>query len=61
MTNRNLSRRLERLEETSEPSAEPRVWQIVIVDSDGSRRDGPVIKWQPPRPVQSQRFNCNAG
>jgi hypothetical protein len=53
--NRNLSRRLERLEEQVAPLAEPRVWQIVIVDSDGSRREGEKIEWQAPRPVPAIR------
>jgi len=29
------------------PAEEPRIWQIVIVDSDGSRKDGPEIAWRP--------------
>jgi hypothetical protein len=48
----SLSRRLERLEEQVAPLAEPKVWKIVIVDSDGSCRDGETITWRPPRPVQ---------
>lgn len=52
---RSLSRRLERLEEQVAPLAEPRVWQIVIVDSDGSRRNDSIIKWQPPLPAQRKR------
>ena len=55
MISRNLSRRLEQLEEQSAPLAEPKVWQIVIVDSDGSRRDDSIIKWQPPMPAQRKR------
>ena len=52
MVSKTLARRLERLEEQMAPPPEPRVWQIVFVDSDGSRRNGPTIAWQPPRPVQ---------
>jgi hypothetical protein len=51
MINRNLSLRLERLEEVITPETVRRVWQIVIVDSDGSRREGEKIEWQAPRPV----------
>jgi hypothetical protein len=46
MITRTLSRRLERLEELTMPVREHKVWQIVIVDSDGSRRDGPTIEWR---------------
>jgi hypothetical protein len=52
MLNTNFSRRLERLEEQIAPLAEPRVCQIVIVDSDGNRRDDSIVKWQPPMPAQ---------
>jgi hypothetical protein len=55
MINRNLSRRLERLEEVITPASVRRVWQIVIVDSDGCRRDGEKIEWQAPRPVRALR------
>jgi hypothetical protein len=48
MITRTLSRRLERLEESMIPSIERKAWQIVIVDSDGSRRDGPIIEWRQP-------------
>jgi hypothetical protein len=49
MINKSISRRLERLEEQIMPLREPKVWQIVIVDSDGSCRDGEKITWQPPQ------------
>ena len=52
MINRNLSRRLERLEEAITPETVRRVWQILIVQPDGSRREGEKIEWQAPRPVQ---------
>jgi hypothetical protein len=55
MINRSLSRRLERLEEVITPETVRRVWQIVIVDSDGSRREGEKIEWQAPRPVPAFR------
>ena len=55
MINRNLSRRLERLEEVITPETVRRVWQIVIVDSDGSRREEEKIEWQAPRPVRALR------
>jgi hypothetical protein len=43
-----LQKRLKKLEAEFNPTQEPpRVWQIVIVDSDGSRRDGDKIQWQP--------------
>jgi hypothetical protein len=37
MTGRSLSRRLERLEEHTMPEDEPTVWEIILVDSDGTR------------------------
>ena len=55
MMSKGVSRRLERLEEQMAPPAEPRVWLIVIVDSDGSRRDDSIIKWQPPMPAQQRK------
>jgi len=33
----SLLRRLERLEQHIMPEDEPRVWEIIIVDSDGTR------------------------
>jgi hypothetical protein len=47
----NLQRRLAKLEEQITPEIVRRVWQIVYVDSDGSRREGEKIEWQAPRPV----------
>jgi hypothetical protein len=55
MITRNLSRRLERLEDRMMPEVVRRVWQIVTVDSDGSRREGEKIQWQAPRPVPAFR------
>ena len=52
MINRNLSRRLERLEEVIRPEIVRRVWQIVYVDSDGSRREEEKIEWQAPAPAR---------
>ena len=37
MTGRSLSRRLDRLEEELIPEDDPKVWEIIIVDSDGTR------------------------
>jgi hypothetical protein len=54
MITRTLSRRLVKLEESMIPSIERKAWQIVIFDSDRSRRDGPVIEWQ--RLGRSNRF-----
>jgi hypothetical protein len=55
---RNLARRLERLEQITTPLRVCKVWQIVILDSDGSRRDGPTIEWPRvgPGPTLSERF-----
>lgn len=41
---RNLYRRLEHLEELRTPEEEPRTWQVIYVDSDGTRELGPVIR-----------------
>jgi hypothetical protein len=51
MINRNLSRRLERLEEAITPETVRGVWQILIVQPDGSRREGAKIQWEAPKPV----------
>jgi hypothetical protein len=45
MIGRNFSRRLERFEKWMISATERTVWKIVIVDSDGSMRDGPTIEW----------------
>ena len=49
---RNLYRRLERLEEQTMPMDEPKVWQIIILDSDGTQTLGDQIEWPScgPRP-----------
>ena len=52
MINRNLSRRLERLEERVMPETVHRVWQIVFVDSDGVTQEGKRIEWNAPAPVR---------
>lgn len=54
MMNRTLSRRLERLEEQIAPLEELKVWQIIFVDSDGSREDGPRLEWSARRPAAAQ-------
>ena len=43
---RALSRRLGRLEEQLKPAEEPRIWQVVFVDSNGGRTDGPQVAWR---------------
>ena len=42
---RTFARRLAKLEERLRPGEEPKVWQVVYLASDGSRRDGPKITW----------------
>jgi hypothetical protein len=37
MIARTLARRLERLKEQMAPEGDPKVWEIIIVDSDGTR------------------------
>ena len=54
MLKRNFSRRLERLEEAIAPETVRRVWHILIVQPDGSRREAETIEWQAPRPVQGR-------
>jgi len=55
---RSLYRRLERLEEQTMPMDEPKVWQIVFRDSDGSQTLGDQVEWrwwgQRPRPWMPQ-------
>jgi hypothetical protein len=58
MISKNLSRRLERLEESVIPLTERKVWQIVILNSDGTRQNGRTITWQrrvPTRETQTSR------
>jgi hypothetical protein len=55
MINRNLSRRLKRLEEAITPETVRRVWQILIVQPDGSRPEGERIEWEAPKPVPAYR------
>jgi hypothetical protein len=45
VSSRNLSRRLERLEERVMPPTVSKVWQIVYVDSDGRMHEGDKIEW----------------
>jgi hypothetical protein len=42
---RTLYRRLERLEEQTMPTDELKVWQIVLVNSDGTQTLGEQIEW----------------
>jgi len=44
---RTLYRRLERLEQQTMPIDEPKVWQIVFRDSDGTQTLGDRIEWSP--------------
>lgn len=55
MISRGVSRRVERLKERIAPETVRRVWQILIVQPDGSRREGEKIEWQAPRPVPAFR------
>jgi hypothetical protein len=50
MIAKNITRRLERLEDATMPAGEPKVWQIIIVNSDGSRTEGATITWYPHAP-----------
>lgn len=47
MVNRTLKRRLERLEQQTMPIDEPKVWQIVFRESDGTQTLGDQIEWSP--------------
>ena len=51
---KNLYRRLEHLEEQVIPTGEPRVWQAVYVDSDGTKELGPRIEMPPSRPFHGR-------
>jgi hypothetical protein len=44
---RTLYRRLERLEQQTMPIDEPKVWQIVFRNSDGTETLGDRIEWYP--------------
>jgi hypothetical protein len=41
VTGRNITRRLERLEEETLPVGDPMVIQIIYVSGDGTRENGP--------------------
>jgi hypothetical protein len=43
MITRNITRRLERLEEET-PVGEPKVLQVVFVSPDGTEKDGPRVE-----------------
>jgi hypothetical protein len=62
MISRNITRRLERLEHATMPAGIRKVWQIVILDSDGSRRDGPTIEWPSTGPSEPllERFRSQS-
>ena len=49
MIAKNITRRLERLEEATAPAGESKVWQIVTIDSDGNREHGPIPALAPRR------------
>ena len=44
MTSRNITRRLERLEEDTKPVGEPKVLQVIFVSPDGTEKDGPRVE-----------------
>lgn len=48
MTGRSLSRRLERLEEELIPEDDPKVWEIIVVESDGTRTPTGIRVEMPP-------------
>jgi hypothetical protein len=46
MIGRSLARRLERLEEQVIPDDERKVWEMIVVDSDGTRTaSGIRVEW----------------
>jgi hypothetical protein len=47
MINRTLARRLQRLEDDTLPADDLKVWQIVFLDSDGTKTLGDRIEWSP--------------
>jgi hypothetical protein len=50
MNARGLSRRLDRLEQRILPLDQPKVWEVVQVDSDGTRTPTNIrIEMPPPR------------
>jgi hypothetical protein len=51
LTSKSLCQRLERLEERTAPLEVRKAWQIIFVDSDGSRKEGPRIEWPARRPA----------
>jgi hypothetical protein len=53
---RNLSLRLDRLEQQLIPEDEPKVWEIVMVDSDGTTTPSGIrIEWPAPGSPQIHR------
>ena len=56
MTSKSFARRLERLEEELIPEDDSKVWEIILVDSDGtSTPSGIRIEWPTPGSVHSHR------
>jgi hypothetical protein len=53
VNNRNLCRRLERLEQRMAPTMVRKVWQIKILNPDGTYLDGGTIEWPAPKPAES--------
>ena len=50
MTRSSLARRLERLEEQVIPEDERKIWEMIIVDSDGTRTPSGIrVEMPPPR------------
>ena len=59
MTSRSLVRRLERLEEQVIPEDERKVWEMIIVDSDGTRTPtGIRIEMPPPGSTKGRFLNA---
>ena len=54
MMNRNPSQRLERLEEQLTPVEGPKVWQMILIDSDGPGRTARESRG--PREGQQERM-----
>lgn len=56
---RNLSRRLERLEERMIPSTVRKVWQIITINSDGTTApSGFSVEWSSNRAPNRRQGTC---
>jgi len=55
MTSRSLARRLERLEVELIPEDDPKVWEIIVVDSDGTRTPAGIRIEMPPSRRQGSK------